>query len=87
MDYAGSGIVTRQGQITIPKAIRKKIGIEIGTSLDFYFNNDLIIIRPKHEPKEVFEELAVKTRQRFKEKGLKRKDVDKEISSYRKRVK
>jgi AbrB family looped-hinge helix DNA binding protein len=87
MDYAGSGIVTRQGQITIPKSIRKKIGIEIGSSLDFYFNNDLIIIRPKHEPKEIFEDLAEKTRKRFKEKGLKRSDIDKEIRAHRKRVK
>ena len=86
MDYAGSGIVTRQGQITIPKTIRKKIGIEIGSSLDFYFGEDLIIIKPKHEPKEIFKELAVKTRKRFKKKGIKKSDVEQEISKYRKRA-
>ena len=86
MDYAGSGIVTRQGQITIPKSIRNKIGIEIGSALDFYFSDDLIIIKPKHEPKEIFKELANKTRKRFKEKGIKKSDVEKEIQSYRKSV-
>jgi len=87
MDYAGSGIVTRQGQITIPKSIRKKIGINIGTSLEFYFNDELIIIKPKHEPKEIFLELAAKTRKRFKKKGIKKSDIEKEITRYRKRVK
>ena len=87
MDYAGSGIVTRQGQITIPKSIRKKIGINIGSALDFYSSEDFIIIKPKHEPKKIFQELAIKTRKRFKERGVKKSDVGKEISKSRKRAK
>lgn len=84
MDYAGSGIVTRQGQITVPKPIRKKIGINLGTVLDFYYNENLIVIKPKHEPIEIFRELAAKTRKRFKRTGIKRSDVGKEISKHRK---
>jgi len=84
MEYAGSGVVTRQGQITVPKPIREKIGISLGAVLEFYYNENLIVIKPKHEPKELFKELAAKTRTRFKKKGIKRSDVEHEITKHRK---
>ena len=38
--------VTSKGQVTLPKQIRKKLGIEFGDSIDFQVNNDIVIIKP-----------------------------------------
>lgn len=83
MRYAGSGVVTRQGQITVPKVIRDSVGIEIGTIVEFYFNDEMIIVKQKHIPLHVFESLSKKTRVRFERKGLVEKDVEEEIQSSR----
>ena len=40
--------VTSKGQVTLPKQIRKKLGIEFGDSIDFQVNNDIVIIKPVH---------------------------------------
>ncbi len=83
MRYAGSGVVTRQGQITVPKVIRDSSGIEIGTILEFYYNDDMIIVKQKRSPLDVFESLSRKTRERFEKDGIRKKDVEKEIGSSR----
>ena len=84
MEYAGSGVVTRQGQITVPKKIRKATGINKGTVLEFYFNNRMIIVKPKLSPPEVFEELSGRTRERFIKENITKKDVEEEIRAVRK---
>jgi len=83
MRYAGSGVVTRQGQITVPKVIRDSSGIDIGTILEFYYNDDMIIVKQKRLPLDVFESLSGKTRERFKREGITEKEVEKEIQSSR----
>ena len=86
MEYAGSSVITRQGQVTVPKKIRKANGMEIGTILDFYFNDEIIIVKPKSSPDVVFERLSKKTSERFKNKGMTRKDLEDEIDKARKEV-
>lgn len=83
MEYAGSGVVTRHGQITVPKKVRKAIGINIGSVLEFYFNNNMIIVKPKLPPIEVFEELAEEARERFKAENITRKDIEDEVEKVR----
>lgn len=83
MRYAGSGVVTRQGQITVPKIIRDSSGIDIGTILEFYYNDDMIIVKQKRIPLDVFESLSRKTRDRFKKAGVTEEDLEKEIQSSR----
>ena len=50
MEYAGGGVVTRQGQITVPKKVRKATGIEVGTVLEFYFNDKMMIVIQRTSP-------------------------------------
>ncbi len=83
MRYAGSGVVTRQGQITVPKVIRDSNGIDIGTIMEFYYNDDIIIVKQKRMPLDVFESLSAKTRERFERRGITEEDVESEIQSSR----
>ena len=83
MEFIGSGIITRQGQITLPKAAREALALCRGTTLEFFYTDNLVLIKKRKAPKEIFEELAAKTRQRFKERGITKKDVEKEIAKYR----
>lgn len=83
MEAAGSYKITRAGQVTIPRAIRKDLELEEGNALDFYYDGDLIVIKKRRAPMEVFESLAEKTRERFKRKGITRADVDKAVKAVR----
>lgn len=83
MRYAGSGVVTRQGQITVPKVIRDSSGIDIGTILEFYYNDEMIIVKQKRTPLDVFESLSRRTRERFKREGVTEEDVENEIQTSR----
>lgn len=38
--------VTSKGQITIPKMVRERLGIEPGDSLEFQFEDDHLEVRP-----------------------------------------
>jgi len=85
MEYAGSGVVTRQGQITVPKKVRKTLGIEIGTVLEFYFNDEMMMVRQRSSPPETFTMIADNARKRFKARGITKKDVEEEIKASRRR--
>ena len=84
MEFAGTTTVTRQGQVTLPKKARKKSAYEKGDIFEVYFSNELILMKKKKEPLAVFRELAEKTAKRFREKGMKEDDVQREIELYRK---
>jgi len=42
-------VVSEKGQVTIPKALRHKLGIEPGTVLDFEDNHGLLVARKQTE--------------------------------------
>ncbi|MFQ6072079.1 MAG: AbrB/MazE/SpoVT family DNA-binding domain-containing protein [Methanosarcinales archaeon] len=83
MHSAGTYKMTKQGQIILPKVIIEEMKLKEGNILDFYYSDDIIVIKKKKEPIEVFKELAKTTRKRFLEKGISEDDVEKEIMAYR----
>ncbi len=38
--------ITSKGQITVPKEIRERLGVEPGDSLDFLFEQDRLEVKP-----------------------------------------
>ena len=84
MKYGGTSTVTRQGQVTVPKNIRDTLDLDLGSILEFYFTDDLVVIKKRRPPVEVFEELASETRERFKKKQIKKAQIAKEIRKHRK---
>ena len=40
--------VTRGGQVTIPAALRRKAGIEVGDYLEVRLEDDALLLTPKH---------------------------------------
>ncbi|ODS37823.1 MAG: hypothetical protein A7315_13130 [Candidatus Altiarchaeales archaeon WOR_SM1_79] len=83
MYSAGTYKITRRGQITIPKTIRKSLSLEEGDVVDFFYFDDMVLLKKKKEPVEVFRSLAEKVRNEFKRKGITRDDVESEIKAYR----
>lgn len=50
----GTSVITKQGQITIPKDIRKKLGIKKGDMIQFVITvNENVIIRKMEFDKEL----------------------------------
>jgi AbrB family looped-hinge helix DNA binding protein len=44
--YAGSGVITRKGQVTIPAEIRRSLGLKEGDRVSFTQDNGHITIEP-----------------------------------------
>ena len=84
MKFVGTTCVTRQGQVTLPKIAREEGNYALGSVLEVYFSNDLILMKRKREPVKAFEELASKTRAKFRERKITKKDVEEEIRLSRK---
>ncbi len=84
MEYGGTSTVTRQGQVTVPKRIRDALDLGLGSILEFYYTDDLVVIKKRKPPEEVFENLASKTRAGFRRRRVKKSDIEKEIRGYRK---
>ncbi len=38
--------ITSKGQITIPKRVRERLGVEPGDALEFWFEDDRLEVRP-----------------------------------------
>ena len=53
MVLASDATTTSKGQVTIPKEIRDRLGIEEGTELEFVLEDDgTLTVRPKDPPME-----------------------------------
>ena len=83
MIAAGTYKITRQGQITIPASIREDLGLREGDVLDFFYADDVVLIKKKREPLQTFRALASAARKRFKERKLTAADIEKEIQAVR----
>jgi AbrB family looped-hinge helix DNA binding protein len=40
--------VTSKGQITVPKQVRERLGIQPGDEIEFHFDDDRLEVRPVH---------------------------------------
>lgn len=53
MAVSENATLTSKGQVTIPKRIRDKLGLEAGTEVEFIFDDDgSLRVRPKEPPME-----------------------------------
>ncbi|MBI2041294.1 MAG: AbrB/MazE/SpoVT family DNA-binding domain-containing protein [DPANN group archaeon] len=84
MKTAGTYKITRQGQITLPAEARDKLELKEGDIVEMYYDGNMVLIKKRKEPVKVFEELAAAAGGRFREKGITRTDVAKEIRAARK---
>jgi len=84
MKTAGTYKITRQGQITLPSEARELLNLKEGDIVDMFYGEDIVLIKKKKEPLQIFEELAAATSRRFKEKGITKEDVENEIKAVRK---
>ncbi|MBS3068243.1 AbrB/MazE/SpoVT family DNA-binding domain-containing protein [Candidatus Micrarchaeota archaeon] len=83
MKFGGTGVVTRQGQVTLPKNARDEGEFEVGSVIEFFYSEDIVLIKKKKEPIEVFKEISKKATERFKKHGITEKVIQKEIENYR----
>ena len=83
MKSAGTYRITRQGQVTLPSQARESLELKEGDVVDMYYGGDMVIIKKKKEPIEVFEQLASKASARFSEKKLRKSEVEREIKAAR----
>ncbi len=76
--------VTRKGQVTIPKAIREKLGINEGDYLIVYSSKDLMILKKVKIPTwdEIFEYGSKFSR----DKGITKEQIIKAIKEVRKSI-
>ena len=84
MKNAGTYKITRQGQITLPAEARKKLGLKEGDTMDFYYTGEMVVLRKRKAPLEVFEELSSKASKRFRERKITREELQKETATVRK---
>ncbi len=79
--------ITSKGQVTIPKAIRERYGLEEGDYLVLEPRGEDLIIRKGRmvTSEEDFEVLAARVAERFEERGITREDVEDAIRWARER--
>ena len=85
MKYGGTSVLTRAGQVTLPKTLRAALALERGEHIAFYFDSEekVVVLRPKQAPLELFEKLAAKARDQWPAKGLTREEVVAEVKQVR----
>ena len=77
--------VTSKGQVTLPKQIRKELGIEFGDSMDCQIKDDMVIMRPVHTKSDLMDLKGIlKARRRVADKEI---DNAKNIALRKKWVK
>ncbi len=81
----GMWVITRAGQVTLPKALRSALHLERGEHVEFYFEADqrVVILRTKEPPLELFEKLAAKARREWPAKGLTKEEVIAQVKEVR----
>ncbi len=73
---------TVRGQITIPKEVRKKLGITPNTRLKIYVENNRIVIEPVSTLDLLFQDIE----QEAKAKGYTEEELNREIETVREKL-
>ncbi len=84
-DMLEIGKISSRGQIAIPSNIRKNMGLEEGTKVLFFLEDDSIII--KKVTSETFANITRPLKEAAKKSGLRETDVDRIIHTFRKKRK
>lgn len=79
--------ITSKGQVTIPKAIRERYGLEKGDYLVLEPRGEDLVVRKGRmvTSDEDFEALAAGVAERFEERGITREDVEDAVRWARKK--
>ena len=83
MKTLGTYKIKRQGQITLPAEAREELNLNEGDCIEIYSGSDLILIKKRRTPVQVFNDLAKVTSDRFKKKSITRDDILKEVKDHR----
>lgn len=84
MKLAGTYKITRQGQITLPAEARENINLHEGDVVEMFYGDDLVLVKKKKTPLEIFEELSQRTTSRFRENKITPEVLRREIELVRK---
>ena len=79
--------ITSKGQVTIPKAIRERYGLEEGDYLVLEPRGEDLVVRKGRMVTwdEDFEALAARVAERFEDRGITREDVEDAVRWARKK--
>lgn len=78
--------MSSKGQVVIPEAIRKRLGLEPGDQFVVVASKDAVVLKAITPPTmDEFDELLADARKQARRAGLKRADVDDAVAAARRR--
>ena len=78
--------MSSRGQVVIPEAIRKRLGLEVGVEFVVLGEGDTVVLKPIHVPSmREFDAVIRRARRAARRAGLKRSDVAAVIEAVRSR--
>ena len=78
--------MSSKGQVVIPEAIRKRLGLEPGMEFVVLGEGDTVVLKPISVPSmEEFDQIMARARHAARQAGLKRSDIAAAIESVRSR--
>jgi len=85
-DFATTKMSSR-GQVVIPESVRSAMGLQPGSKFVVLWHDDVVMLKVILPPSlEEFTILQKRLQQQAREKGLKRKDIDKAIAEARRKT-
>ena len=76
--------MSSRGQVVIPEAIRRKLGLREGMEFVVVGEGDVVVMRTVRPPSlDEFEELITAARSEARKAGLRRKDLDDAVKRVR----
>lgn len=79
-------VVSSKGQIVLPKAIRTKLNLNVGSKLMVFSDGDNILLKPIAQPDIAeFREMINATQQWADEVGMQETDINEAIASVRRK--
>lgn len=77
--------VSSKGQVVIPAALRREMGLSEGDELYVFGKEDTLVLKKiqKKDLEKEFDEIVKPIRAKAKKAGITRKDVRREIQAYR----
>jgi AbrB family looped-hinge helix DNA binding protein len=76
--------MSSKGQVVIPEAIRKKLGLKSGDQFVVTGDRDVVILKSISPPSlDEFDDLIAEARKQARKAGMKRSDIDAALSKVR----
>ena len=79
--------MSSKGQVVIPEAIRKRLGLEPGDQFVVVASKDAVVLKAITPPTmDEFDELLADARKQARRAGLRRADIDDAVAAARRRL-